>query len=219
MNKVSADWVAKWPDSQLAWHQRREALVMTHSHSAELWKQADENLIRLSPPHTMAGMAAYDWVTAGVNLADAEALVTSEIAWRDAQPRPALPAAPSLSDMVAQTNSSSSLFAPLCTLATAQTKLKEFAAAHATIARINRWLDNDFKQYFDSDPLEAYPDYEAKYPILSAELAQAEGKKADALAFYQRVITNPYYRREYSGYIGQTRYLWDQLVGGTDGGR
>lgn len=109
--QVSADWVAKWPDSQLAWRQRREALVMTHSHSAELWKQADRNLIRLSPPHTVAGMAAYHWVTAGVNLADAGALVTSEIAWRDAQPRRALPDAPALSDMVAQANSSSSFFA------------------------------------------------------------------------------------------------------------
>lgn len=63
---VSAEWVAKWPTSGLAWEERREALVSltgaTSSSaggpSAELWKQVDENLIRLRPPHTFAALAA-----------------------------------------------------------------------------------------------------------------------------------------------------------------
>ncbi len=59
--EVSAEWVAKWPDSKVAWEARREALLYTHSHSPELWKQVSENLIRLNPPHTEASAAAYDW--------------------------------------------------------------------------------------------------------------------------------------------------------------
>ena len=51
---VSAEWVAKWPNSDIAWRERREALVSLRSPYAELWKQVDENIMRLRPPHTFA---------------------------------------------------------------------------------------------------------------------------------------------------------------------
>jgi hypothetical protein len=76
--EVSAQWVAQWPESRLAWEQRRNSLVETHSRSPELWKQVDENLIRLSSAHTFASLAAYDWVTAAVNVKQAESLLASE---------------------------------------------------------------------------------------------------------------------------------------------
>ncbi len=215
--EVSAEWVTKWPDSEFAWHQRRNSLLYTHSHSPELWKQVSENLIRLNPPHTVASGAAYDWVAADVNLKDAEALVYSEIQWHDAQAPPTRPQNPTLADLIDEANFAANIFPALRTLASAQIKLKEFDGAHATITRIRRWLDSDFKRYFDQDPLGAFPDYEAHYFTLSAELAGAEGKRADALAFYQKVITNPYYRREYRGRVKETHALWNEL-GGTDEG-
>ena len=214
--EVSAEWVAKWPDSQLAWNKRRESLLGTRNRSAELWKQVDENLIRINPPHTFASIAAYDWVTANVNLKDGEALVASEIEWLDGS-RPAQPPQPSLADLIEDSYFGSRVFAPLCTLASAQIKMKEFDSARATIGRIRAWLDGDFKVHFDQDPLETFPDYEAKDYILSAQLAQAEGRNLDALAFWQKVITNPFFRREYGGFVNQTRDLWKQ-VGGTDQG-
>ena len=197
--EVSAEWVAKWPDSRWAWIQRRQSLLDTQNRSAELWKQVDENLIRLSPPRTFASVAAYDWVANDTNVKDGEALIASEIEWLDARSRPPLPPQPSLADLVDDAQFGSRLFSPLCTLATAQIKMKEFDRAHATIARIRSWLDGDFKIHFDQDPLETFPDYEAKDYTLSAELAQAEGRNVDALAFLQKVITNPYYRRVYPG--------------------
>jgi len=215
--EASTEWVAKWPDSSLAWQERRDSLFHTHNRSADLWKAVDENLIRLSPPHTFASMAAYDWVTYGILLNQAEALLTSEIAWMDAQPRPTTSPEPTLADRINEANFSAQRFGPLCTLATAETKLKEFDAARATISRIKAWLDGDFRRYFDQDQLEAFPDYGSKYFILSAQLAEAEGRKADALAFYRRVITDPSFHREYGGYIQQTRVLWQQLGGTQDG--
>lgn len=215
--QVSAEWVAKWPDSELAWVERRNSLLSTHSHSPELWKQVDENLIRLNPPHTWALSAAQDWVAADVNLKDAETLVSAEIQRHDAQAPPALPQDPTLADLVDEADSTAEIFAPLVTLASAQIKLKEFDDAPATISRIRRWLDDDFKRYFDQDPFEAFPDYESRYFTLSAELAQAEGKSADALAFYQKVVTNPYYRREYARRAKEPEVLWKEL-GGTDDG-
>jgi len=117
--EASAEWTAKWPDSRLAWEQRRRSLLEIDSRSPELWKEADENLIRLSPPHTFASGAASDWVALGITL--------------------------------------------------------------------------------------------------SAELAVAEGRKADAPALYQRVIADPYFHREYGGFIRETRALWDELGGTKEG--
>jgi peroxiredoxin len=214
--EVSTEWVAKWPDSKLAWTERRESLLQTRNRSAELWKQVDENLIRLSPPHTFASIAAYDWIANDMNVKDGEALISSEIEWLDSRPRPPLPPRPRLADLIDDADFGSRVLSPLCTLATAQIKLKEFDRAHATIARIRGWLDGDFKLHFDQDPLETFPDYEAKDYILSAKLAQAEGRNLDALAFWEKVITNPYFHREYP-FAKEEHELWRQ-AGGTEEG-
>jgi peroxiredoxin len=215
--EVSAGWVVKWPDSKFAWQQRRNSLLSTQNHSAELWKQAGENLIRLNPPHTIASSVAYDWVAFHINLKEAEALIASEIAWHDSRQMPAKPSEPSLADLIDEANVNSGVFPSLCTLAWDQIQLKEFDAARATLARIRKWLDGDFRHYFDQDPLETFPDDEAKYFIYSAQLAQAEEKNADALAFYQRVVGNPYFRREYNRYVNETRALWKQMGGSDEG--
>ncbi len=215
--EVSAEWVKKWPDSRIAWDQRRAAVIDTRSRDSELWKQVDENLIRLNPPHAFAALAAYDWVTAGVNVKDGESLAASEIAWLDSQPHPALPPDATLNELLERAESSARPFGLRCTLASAQIQLKEFSDAGKTIDRLHGWLEGDFKRYFDDDPLETYPDYGAKYFLLSGQLAEAEARPADAVAFYREVIANPYYRREYDGPVQHTRELWDRL-GGTSAG-
>ncbi|HLK69060.1 MAG TPA: TlpA disulfide reductase family protein [Bryobacteraceae bacterium] len=215
--EASTEWTTKWPDSRFAWQQRRDSLLQTQNRSAELWKVVDENLIRLSPQHTYASLAAYDWVTYGINLKEAEALISAEIAWQEARPKPAAAADATLADRIDEAGFSSRLFDPLCTLARAEIQLKEFDRARIAIQRIHSWLEGDFKHYYDPDPLETFPDYGSKYFTISAELAEAEGRKADALAFYRRVITDPYYRREYRGYLKQTRTLWDEMGGTPEG--
>src|SRR5579871_6136534 len=81
--EVSAEWVSKWPDSKLAWDRRRESLVGTQNHNAELWKQVDENLIRLSPPHSFATTAAHDWVVNHINVKEGEALLVPKFSiWK-----------------------------------------------------------------------------------------------------------------------------------------
>jgi thiol-disulfide isomerase/thioredoxin len=215
--EASAEWVAKWPESPFAWKKRRDSLMFTQSHSPELWKQVDDNIIRLSPPHTFASYAARDWVTAGVNLKEAEELIASEIDWQETRVPSVKTANPFLTDRIDQAESALKRFAPLCTLAGAQIELKEFDRAHATIAHMRGWLAGDFKHYYDQDRLETFPDYESKYFTLSAQLAHAEGKLADALAFYQKVVTNPYFRREYGGHVKETQALWKELAGTDDG--
>jgi hypothetical protein len=112
---VSPDWVAKWPDSRLVWQQRRDSMVVTRNRSAELWKQGDENLIRLSPPHTFASTAACDWAAAGVNLPEAASRAAAEIDWLESRPQPQLPEHPSLADLLDHVPNTGT-FALLCTL-------------------------------------------------------------------------------------------------------
>jgi len=213
--EVSAEWVKKWPDKRLAWDQRREALIQTRSHDAALWKEVDEKLIALSPPHTFASGVAYDWVTADVNLKDAESLLNTELDWENSRKKPAMPANPTLADLVDAASFGSRTFVLLCTLASANIKLGEFQEARTTIGKIHEWLDGDFKRNYDQDPLETFHVYQATYFLRSAELAAAEGRNLDALAFYQQVITNPYYPREYAGPVKKARALWTK-TGGSD---
>ena len=214
--EVSADWVAKWPDNRFAWMQRRDAVLQSRSTSPELWKQVDEKIIALSPPHTFASLAAYDWVIAKVNVKDAEALLLSEIAWQDAQPKPDTSGG-TLDRLIDEATWSSRSFASLQTLASSQIQLKEFTAARATIARIQTWLQGDFARYYDQDPLETVPDFQSKYYLLSAQLAQAERRNLDALAFYRSLITNPWFRRAYDGYVRQALALFTETGGTEDG--
>ena len=217
--EVSAEWVSKWPDSDFVWRERRESLVSVRSASVELWKQVNENIIRLSPPHTFAGAAASDWVTMGVNVEAAEKLLLDEIAWEDSRPRPALTANATLADLVDDAGFTDRLFVLLCTLARAQIRLKQFDEAQATVERVHSWLDGDFRRHYDTDPLEAFPDYGVKYFQLSAELAVAQGRKADALAFYHAYLADPYFRREYGApsEMNPPKSLWKE-IGGTDAG-
>ncbi len=174
---ASSEWVAKWPDSRLAWTQRRESLVHTHNRSAEVWKEVGENLIRLSPPHTSAQGIAQDWVTYGINLKEAKALLTTEIAWLDARPLPAPASDPTLEDRIEEVYFRARLFGPLCDLARAEIQLKEFDAARAALRGMHSWLEGDFRRDYDPDPLETFPDYGSTYFVLSAQLAAAEGRK------------------------------------------
>jgi hypothetical protein len=98
----------------------RTALVATQSGRAESWKQADENILRLSPPHSFVARGAYDWVTAGVNVEAAEKLLVDEIAWEDSQPRPVPATRATLTDLVDGAEFTGKLLGMVCSLARAQ---------------------------------------------------------------------------------------------------
>ncbi len=225
--EISAEWVSKWPNSDFAWDERREALVRLTAgmniskvaRGAELWKEVDENLMRLRPPHTFAAVAASDWVAAGVNGEAAENLLIDELAWDESRPRHIPTASPTLTDLIDQAAFTGGHFGMSCTLARAQIQLKKFDQARATIKRVQSWLEGEFRLHYDTDPLEAFPDYEATYYELSAELAMAEGRKVDALAFYHAYLANPYYRREVGspGPMNSLKPLWKE-IGGSDAG-
>lgn len=214
--KATAEWIKQWPDDHSVWEQRRAALVETRSHSAEDWKQVANGLMRTgNGDERLKSRIAYDWVAAGVLLPEAVSYLREVLDWSETPP-------PAPSDLIQGTiaadldarERAASRFGTLLTLSQAATKLKDFDLARASLAKVRLWLDSDFRKYYGQDPM-TFPDHEGKYLTLMGDLAEAEGRKLDALAYYQQLIVNPWYMREYGGRVEKTRSLFKEL-GGSD---
>ena len=216
--KASADWVKQWPYNRFAWEQRRNALLYTRSHSAGDWKEVADGLTRAGfngDPHSLKYDIAQDWVSAGVMLKEAVDMLRELVDSSETQP-------PAQSDLVQGTiaadldgsSRASFRFALLDTLAEAAIKLNDFDLARSTLGGLRKWLDTDYKKYYEQNPA-SFPDHEGRYVRLMGDLAQSEGRKLDALAYYQQLITNPWYVREYGGPAGKARSLFREL-GGSD---
>ena len=216
--KASADWIKQWPDDPFPWQQRRDALVFTRSHSAEDWKQVADGLIRTGftgDPHSLTHLIAQDWVAADVMVKEAVNMLRGLLDWSETDPPPQ-------SDLIQgtiaadldQAHRAKFRFAILVTLAEAAIQLKNFDLARSTLAKMRKWLDTDYPKYYDQDPMN-FPDKEGRYVLSMGRLAQAEGRKLDALAYYHQLITNAVYVREYAGPVNLARTLFKEL-GGTD---
>jgi peroxiredoxin len=216
--KASADWIKQWPDDSFPWQQRRDALIETRSHSAEDWKQVSDGLARTGlyrDPESLKYGNAQDWVGARVMVKEAVDMLRGLLDWSETDP-------PVPSDLIKGTISgdleeasrAKFRFAILVTLTNAALELKDFDLARATLSKMRKWLDTDFPKYYDQDPMN-FPDNEGRYVLLMGRLAQAEGRKLDALAYYHELITNPVYVREYAGPVNIARTLFQEL-GGTD---
>ncbi len=216
--KASADWVAQWPDNRFAWEQRRNALLHTRSHSAEDWKQVADGLTRAAfngDPRSLKLSIAQDWVSARVMLKDAVDMLRELMDWSETQ-------SPAQSDLIQGTVAAdldesrrpSFRFVVLDTLVDAAIELKDFNLARSTLSKMRKWLDTDFKKYYEQSPIN-FPDREGRYVNSMGRLAQSEGRKLDALAYFQQLITNPWYAREYGGPVDKARALFREL-GGSD---
>jgi peroxiredoxin len=217
--EASANWIKQWPDNQFAWQQRRDALVFTRSHSAEDWKEVADGLTRtgFGDQHSRTYLIGQDWVAANVMVKEAVDMLRELLDWSETDP-------PAQSDLIRGTiaadldaaHRSQFRFAILVTLTEAALELKNFDLAHSTLSKMRKWLDTDFPKYCDQDPMN-FPDHEGRYVLLMARLAQGEGRKLDALAYYHQLITNSWYVREYAGPVAAARTLFKEL-GGTDEG-
>jgi len=216
--QASDGWVRQWPDSAFAWQQRRAALIQTQNHSAGDWKQVAEGLMRTrstGEPQSIRLQIAQDWVAARVMLREAVDTLRDLLDWTESQPPPP-------SDLVQWTISADLddgirvklRFAILVTLTDAAIELKDFDLARTTLGKLRKWLDIEFSKYYDQDPMN-FPDHEGRYWLLMGRLAQSEGRKMDALAYYHRLIVDPVYIREYAGPVALARTLFQEL-GGSD---
>lgn len=215
--QASGEWTKRWPDESLAWEQRRAALVETQSHSAADWKQVADELTRTGgqrDPEDRNYGIAQDWVAARVMVPEAVDMLRKLLDWCETNP-------PATSDLIRGTiaadldegSRAKFRFAVLVTLTDAALELKDFDLAHTALNKLRKWLDTEFPKYYDQDPMN-FPDREGRFLLLMGRLAQAEGRKLDALAYYHRLLTNPVYVREYAGPVNTARDLFKELGGG-----
>ncbi len=216
--QASAGWIKQWPESRFSWEQWRDALIETRSHSAEDWKVVADGLTRTGfsgDPSSLKHLIAQDWVAAGVMVREAVDMLRELQDWSGTQP-------PVQSDLIQGTiaadldggSRAEFRFAILDTLVDAALELKDYDLAHATLSKMRKWLDTDFPKYYDQDPMN-FPDWEGRYVLSMGRLAQSEGRKLDAVAYYHQLITNPRYVREYAGPVALARTLFKEL-GGSD---
>jgi peroxiredoxin len=214
--EISGEWVKKWPDRYSAWMERRSALLSLNNRLPEPWSEVTNGIMRSDyngDDSSRTFFIASDLVGAGVKLSLAELYLKGLLAWAES---PALPVSDLIRGTIAadldERRRPDFQFAILLTLAQAQWMLKEREAEHRTLAKLRVWLDTDFKEHYEQNPMN-FPDHEGRYLGMAAALAGAEGHKADALAYYQQLFTNPWYMREYGGSIGDAKQLFKDLGG------
>jgi thiol-disulfide isomerase/thioredoxin len=183
------------------------------SRSANDWKEVADGLIRISPAEDREAMRrtlAQDWIAAGVWLREASDL------FKAALKEPAPPNDGSLRGQIDAAHHATSRWVAFENLAQAGLQLKDLDQARTAIQEQRRWLDEDFREHFVADP-RAWPDNEGRHLRLSAELAEAEKHKLDALSYYRPILASPYYAQEYgtSKIIERAHPIWTDL-GGTD---
>lgn len=216
--EISGEWVKKWPESWTAWSQRRTALVELHSRSAADWTEVGNGIARSDyngDPHFRSSLIAQDWVAAGVKLSLAVIYMKGLLYWCEGPDEP-------VSDLIRGTIAADLdarrlkdfEYVVLITLARAEWMLKDYAGEHKTLQKLRRWLDTDFRKDYHQTPM-IFPDHEGRYLEMMSLLAEAEGRKADALAYEYQLTTNPWYVREY-GNRGDRAYRLFKELGGSD---
>ena len=86
---------------------------------------------------------------------------------------------------------------------------KDFDLAQHHVNKMGKWMETEYPKYYDRDPMK-FPDG-AETVLMLGRLAQAEGRKLDALAYYHQFITNPVYTREYAGPLKTAHTLFTEL--------
>jgi thiol-disulfide isomerase/thioredoxin len=221
--KVSAGWVAQWPDSPLAWSIRLGAMTAAPDSNKEELEQVGERHLKFSaerpigwtfvPPGLRVAQA---WVRYGIRLKDSVRMAEESL-------NEILLGPEELSDLIAPPNAAErakaeqfgfdvSVWDALRVIVDGATQLKDFDKARGTLGKMQRWLDeNQFKK---DDATSGYPHFQSFYLEYAGRVAEAEGHKLDAVALYTRAIAISSVRQEV---VKRARALWDGQ-GGTEEG-
>lgn len=210
-------WVKDWPDDASAWGWLLSSLDRVNGASNEQLEKAGEMVLDVSRKHPFkgymffpySGQVAEIWNKRNIRLEECIRLAEEAIAEIDRGPTFMKPNSDlrrdASEDFMKQHERSvaQGRFRALGIEADAARKLKNFEKASAAIGQMKKWLDEN--------PQDA-PFLNYTYFRQSALLAEVQGRKLDALAYYQRM---------FGGYSPapedkqQVLALWKQM-GGTE---
>jgi thiol-disulfide isomerase/thioredoxin len=221
--KVSAEWIAKWPDSLMAWDMRLGAMTSAPDWTQEELERVGEQCLKLAAKRPLGWTStprelrvAQAWVRRGIRLKDSVRMAEESLDQILLGPE-------ELSDLTAPPNAAEivkggqygfdiSVWGAMDAIADGAAQLKDFDKARGMLGKMQRWLDeNQFKK---DDATTGYPQFQSRYLQGAGRLAEAEGRKVDAVALYARAIAtgsvNPELRKHF-------RALWDEQGGTAEG--
>jgi thiol-disulfide isomerase/thioredoxin len=217
--RAAAQYVAKWPDSAAAWSTRLGFLTHDQSWTKEEMEHAGLELLRTDAlrgfgwtPSPERLNVARQWVKYGIHPKDCIAMAEESLDEIASGPEIA-------SDLYASPNSkpginnySHTLFFALDAIVDGSLQLKDFDKTRGAIAKMQKWVDEN--QPLQSDPSTGFFRWRGIWLNSSGKLAEAEGRKMDAIAFYTKAIALGARDPEMAK---RARTLWDQMDGTKDG--
>ena len=217
--RAAAQYIAKWPDSAAAWNSRLTFLTYGANWTKEELEHAGLELLRTDTlrgfgwtPNPERLTVARRWVKYGIRPKDCIAMAEESLDEIASGPE-------IVSDLYASPNSkpgtnnyTRALFFALDAIVDASLELKDFDKTRSAIAKMQKWVDeNDSLQ---SDPPTGFFRWRGISINSSGKLAEAEGRKMDAVAFYTKAIVQGARDPEMAKHA---RSLWDQMSGTKDG--
>jgi len=235
--KASADWVAKWPNSVSAWFDRVDALISAEAPAPADVEAAGEGLLNAvarNPGQMSFGgprgssftlVVAYLYATHGVAVSRLPALVSQGISENDS---PAAGSAGLPSDLYPRPAASSreSPYPWLGRVIAVDiwVKVKDTDRARKALSDLQARLDASKPKGDSKDPEQdakrrAYMSRQVDYWSRLGDLAKLEGRKTDAMTFYQNAMlarSTPPAAGAKDELGEKARALWTELGGGNE---
>jgi thiol-disulfide isomerase/thioredoxin/tetratricopeptide (TPR) repeat protein len=219
--KEAEELAAKWPDSRASWME----MLQTAS-TAEQATQAGDKVIQLAAddpdPDRRAGAygkTAQVWLHYGIRLKDVPGLANQAL--RDLD-RAESADGPILVKSAREVQMEGFLalecFDIWDTLVDATLRLGEVDEAGRVAKSMQAWLAaHPIQPDTPANVVTFYPAWEASINAAHGKIAETQGRKADALAYYQRVVTGWGKGHPGNPLLARAQALWKEL-GGTDDG-
>jgi thiol-disulfide isomerase/thioredoxin len=216
---ASEQWVKDFPDDLRSWYWRFVSLAnVKETPDSVIETEGADFLARINRQQVPASTHPYQidlteiWAQRGIRLKEIGAIAQAGLREMDAEPA-------SRNDMFGPAWASNLKQPPMqYTLAFERFRLLEVQAEAAR--KLDDWdrvrgVAAEMKAWLDAHPGD-YPMPEFDYLQETGQVAEHDGKKLDALSYYQRALS----RFNYSKYIdikGRARALWAELGGTSEG--
>ena len=221
--KVSAEWIAQWPDSPMAWLIRLGAMTAAPDWTKEQLERVGDRYLKLAAEHPIGWTftpaelrVAQAWVRHGIRLKDSVNMAEESLDQILLGPEEFsdLNAPPNAAEIVKgrQFGFDVGVWDSMSVIVEGASQLKDFDKARRMLGKMQGWLDeNQFKK---DDATSGYPQFQSLYLQNAGKLAEAEGHRVDAVALYTRAMAISFVHPDVRK---RARALWDEQ-GGTEEG-
>jgi pentatricopeptide repeat protein len=223
--KMSAEWVARWPNLARAWSVRLSAIAGDPDFSKEEMERVGDRYLQLRtadrefPGTPMSALdVAEHWVLYGIRPRDSVKMAEEALAWL-------LLGQEEDSDLWAQFSAAEikkmgefgydhSVWEAMRTIVDGAGQSGDFDKARRMIYQMQRWLGQNWPK--KDDPTSGYFGFQVYYLESAGKFAEAQGHKLDAVALYRKALETDarYASRDLRE---RTKKLWAE-AGGTNEG-